>query len=41
MVCIHTQDVLDIQKKVYAETRPPVIWTGKTCCGPVEIWVDR
>ena len=26
--------------QLYAETRPPVIWTGKNCCGRVEIWVD-
>ena len=26
--------------KLYAETRPPVIWMGETCCRRVEIWVD-
>ena len=25
---------------LYAETRPPVIWTAKHHCGWVEIWVD-
>ena len=25
---------------VYAETRPPVLWTGKTKCGRVLICVD-
>ena len=25
---------------VYAETRPPVLWTGKTTCGRVLICVD-
>ena len=28
------------QSQLYAETRPPVIWTGKDRCGRVGIWVD-
>ena len=24
--------------RVYAETRPPVIWAGKNHCGRAEIW---
>ena len=38
----------DVQKglrpreaQFYVETTPPVIWTGKTRFGRVEIWVNR
>ena len=31
---------IDILAYLYAETRPPIIWTGKTCCRRVELWVD-
>jgi len=30
----------DTYQQPYAETRPSVIWTGKTYFGWVEIWVD-
>ena len=29
-----------LSNSLYAETRPPIIWTGKNRCGWVEIWVD-
>ena len=35
----HLQDQVS-RKQLYSETRPPVTWTGKNCCGRVEIWVD-
>ena len=39
---IHEYIISDNQMRpwLYAETRPPVIWMGKTCCRRVEIWED-
>ena len=35
-VCVHMDRIACI-----ALCRHPVVWTGKNCCGQVEIWVDR
>ena len=32
--------IIAFDTKLYAETRPPVIWMGKNSYGRVEIWVD-
>ena len=37
---VRTRNGVNAPAVFYAETRPPVLWTGKTKCGRVLIWLD-
>ena len=39
-ILIHLFFVLAMMGHSFMQTRPPIIWMGRNCCGWVELWVD-